>query len=143
MKKITKVERHRVMAYVSELMPLLGLSHCEVLVLKKPCDGAEADATIATMPDTRRGLLSLSDEWMSFGPRRKTRILIHELLHLVTAPLCQEARTDDMSKDQRTSFNTAEEVMVDTLAASLACLLPQYPGNAHSISPNVYYEIGF
>jgi hypothetical protein len=137
-KKIDKVERYRVMSYVSEVMPLLGISDCEIILSKETCNSEENDADISHVPDTKRHYLRLSEDWMSFGDKHKTIVLLHEMLHVVTTPLCQAANPDAMVEGQRLWFNTTEEITVDGLACALRPLMPQYPGSGHSISPHVH-----
>lgn len=137
-KSIDKVERYRVMAYISELMPMLGIHGAEIILALETCDGDEHDADIQHVTDTRRHYLRLSPKWMSFTDKHKTIVLIHEMLHVVTSPLCQAIDVDSMSADKRAWVDTSEEIMVDGLACALRPLLPQYPGDQHTISDHVH-----
>jgi len=116
-------------AYVSELQAALNLAHWKVSIARDASD-VDAWADINPHEQNHTAELRISHDFWKQTPEHQREILIHEMLHLVTARLDQtvEALEDAFGKVIwavfEPQYENATERAVDHLARVIAPFVP-------------------
>jgi hypothetical protein len=73
-------------AWIAGALPLLNLQGWRITLSRVPCE-SDAWAEVDVHSSERDATLSLSTAFWSLSPERKRAILVHELVHVLAAPL--------------------------------------------------------
>lgn len=123
---------HREMfeAYTAQLQALLGLERWSLTVMWSAPAPSDCDAQVEVIDGRYAALMWLHDEFFTLPLSEQRRVVVHELLHLHTAPIISavhitsKAITKPARKVGVKLIRDAEEHVVDALSVTVGELLP-------------------
>lgn len=132
-KPMSKVDRHRIVCYISYLASVLNLHDYDIVLHTEYEKDDLASTTVAFGRHT--AIIAVHKKFHTWGTVAQTHVLLHEMLHIPTDAIMREAL---MPKGNRKRLREAHEQLVDRLAITYRPLVQPFPGPAYPQSPRVH-----
>lgn len=136
---VSKADEKAIVSYVTFLADLFNLDAYSISVRCFSGHASPNAAETEITPNTRLVTITLHNDFWNTTLEDQTRILIHEVLHIVTSPLYDWSERLIRHNCPRVAMpmlnaqtEAIEERVVERLAHSIAKLLPTWKGKKHA-----------